>query len=350
MQFFDAHLDLACLALNKREMTAPLGRIHQDSLLAGPWPPAGVTLPSLRDGGVRWALATIFTEANGDGPEGYGRDDVVAARNAGEAQLETYKHWAQQGLIGIAQHSDFDDALLADDEGLSIGILIEGADPITTPNDLAWWCEQGVVAVGLTWAVGTRYASGNATSAEDDVGLTPIGCEMVDAIDSLKVVHDLSHLSLRAVDDVLERAQGYVMASHSNCRALVGGEDGEGAPRHLRDETIKEIAHRGGVIGLNLARNFIRAGLQGAERPSVREAIDHVERICELTGSRKHVGLGSDMDGGFSALDMPEGIECPSDLVKLCDELAQRGWSVEDVQGFAAGNWRSFWKKVSNEQ
>lgn len=345
VRWFDAHLDLACLALNKREMQASLSRIRDDALLRGPWPPPAVTLPSLREGGVRWALATIFTERDGTGPEGYRGDDVVAARNAGEAQVETYKHWAALGLVGIAHGGDFEGALPAADPGLRVAILIEGADPLATPDDLAWWRDQGVVAVGLTWARGSRYASGNATQPADDRGVTAIGRAMIDAIDALRLMHDLSHLSLRAMEDVLERARGPVMASHSNCRALVGGDGAPNAARHLHDDTIREIGRRGGVIGLNLCRNFIRGGLQGADRPSVGEAIDHVERICDLTGSRAHVGLGSDMDGGFSALDMPAGIDSPSDLRKLRDALARRGWSEADVAGFERENWLRLWRR-----
>ncbi|MCA9293022.1 MAG: membrane dipeptidase [Phycisphaerales bacterium] len=345
MRWFDAHLDLACLALNKRDMQLPLAQIKGDPLLQGPWPPPAVTLPSLRDGGVRCALATIFTEADGDGPEGYGRDDVNGARNAGLAQLETYKHWADLDLIGIAHRGRFDRALPPDHPGLRTGILIECADPIATPDDLAWWRDQGVVAVGLAWSRGSRYASGNGASRDDDRGLMPMGVAMVDAIDSLRMVHDLSHLSLRAMDDVLARAKGPVMASHSNCRALLGGDANPHAPRHLDDATIKEVGKRDGVIGLNLARNFIRHGLQGDERPNVAEAIDHVERICELTGSRRHVGLGSDMDGGFSANDMPAAIDAPSDLIALSDELRRRGWDDDEVRGFECGNWLRFWSE-----
>ena len=73
------------------------------------------------------------------------------------------------------------------------------------------------------------------------------------AMDALGVVHDLSHLSDVSMDQLLELTDRPVIASHSNCRALLPGDD----MRHLRDESIREIARRGGVIGLNLCRNFI---------------------------------------------------------------------------------------------
>jgi len=227
---------------------------------------------------------------------------------------------------------------------LGIGILIECADPIRSPDELEWWVSQSVCAIGLTWGNGSRYAGGNSKGE----GLTDIGREMVRAMDALGVVHDLSHLSQRATDELLELAEGRVIASHSNCRALLGGEAGGGNPwwqRHISDEVIKEVGKRGGVIGLNLCASFIRHGLDKAkgERPTISEAIDHVERVCELMGHRNGVGLGSDLDGGFSAEWLPAGMRTPSDLVLLTDELKQRGWSDDECAGFALGNWERFW-------
>ncbi|MCA9310950.1 MAG: dipeptidase [Phycisphaerales bacterium] len=230
-------------------------------------------------------------------------------------------------------------APLLRDDRLHIGILMENADPIRSPDEMAWWQERGVVAVGLTWGRSSRYATGNAVDDDNREGLSDLGREMVRVMDDLGVVHDLSHLSQAATEELLTLTDARVMASHTNCRALLGGVN----QRHLTDEAIIEIARRGGIIGLNLARNFIRHTLEGRERPSVDEAIRHVERVCFLTGHKRAVGLGSDMDGGFSALDMCEGIECPADLVRLAEALSQRGWSDEEVKGFMWGNWMRFW-------
>ncbi|MEZ6211929.1 MAG: membrane dipeptidase [Phycisphaerales bacterium] len=113
----------------------------------------------------------------------------------------------------------------------------------------------------------------------------------------------------------------------------------------ISDETIREIGRRNGVVGLNLCAGFIRHDLDKAkgERPTVGEAIDHVGRVCELMGRRTGVGLGSDLDGGFSADWLPRGMRTPSDLVLLTDELKRRGWSDEECAGFAHGNWEGFW-------
>jgi membrane dipeptidase len=306
-----------------------------------------VTVPELHAAGVRYALGTIFTEPAGDGPEGYDPASPDAAHDCGMVQLNTYERWERAGLLSIVRRLDFDDA--ARDAPLALGILIENADPVRDPDELDQWAEHGVVAVGLTWSTGSRYAAGNAVKPGDRDGLTDMGEAMVDAIDALRLVHDISHLSQRATEQLLERTSRPVISSHSNCRELLGGDAAPRSQRHLADETIREVARRGGVLGLNLAKPFITAGLGKGERPTIDAAVDHIERMCELVGSRAHVGLGSDLDGGFSGADLPQGIDRAQHLHLLADALARRGWSSDDVAGFTSTNWLRFWRDRAAE-
>ena len=208
---------------------------------------------------------------------------------------------------------------------------MEGADPIRNAEEVSWWTGQGVIAIGLAWALGSRYAGGNSQKT----GLTAEGRDLVQAIDDAGACHDLSHLSDRAMDEVLELATGAIFASHSNARALLGGEN----QRHLRDESIAEIARRGGVIGLNLYAPFLDPSFEkGKKRPPLKLALDHVQHIAGIAG-KDAVCLGTDMDGGFDAACLPEGVNEPSDLHKLLDMLRGEGWSEPEVAGFAFGNW-----------
>lgn len=355
MLLFDAHLDLACLAVHGRDMLAP------PETAGGPWQPGAVTLPSLAEGDVRIALATIFTEADGKEKEGYPAGDVEAAHQRGREQLAVYESWRGAGHITIdlpallreaARTGAFEGGMgwkTHATTGLHIGILMENADPIRSPDELAWWKGRGVVAVGLAWARSSRYATGNGPrpfsngGADAAFGLTDLGRAMVKAMDALGIVHDVSHLSDRAMDELLALTDRPVIASHSNCRAILKGDMGPEGKNHrqLRDESILEIARRGGVIGLNLVRNFIPPREYGKDdpRPTIDEAVAHVERICEFVGHRRAVGLGTDMDGGITADDLPLGIDRPRDLVKILTCLRARGWSEEEVEGFAWANW-----------
>ena len=346
LRWFDAHLDLAYLAECGRDMLAPLDRA------AAPHPPASVTLDSLRAGGVGACLGTIFTEPDGNDAVAYPAGDAAAAAKAGLKQLERYEKWARDGHIHLSsRHPLRSEAIEGVEAGgtpapldrvgvlkqcPSLGILVEGADPILSPDHLHEWVARGVVTIGLTWARASRYAGGNST----DLGLTDLGRAMIGEMDRLGIVHDASHLSDRAMDELFTLATGPIMASHSNCRAIVATDN----QRHLRDPSIREIASRGGVIGLNLFSPFLVPGGGRERRATIVEAIAHVERICDLAGHRGAVGLGSDMDGGFSAAMMPDGIDTPSDLVKLAEALSARNWSDGEIRGFAHANWERFFE------
>ena len=322
--WFDAHLDLACLALLGRNMHAPL------RTCGGPWQPAAVTLPSLREGNVRQVLATIFTEAGGtDAGVGYVAGNAEQAHAAGIAQLSVYDAWVREGAWARASKHN------ASQDALRFRILMECADPIREPGELAWWVERGVAAIGLAWARGSRYAGGNSTGGP----LTASGRELVREMDRLDVVHDVSHLSDEALEQLLACTDRVVIASHSNCRSLIDKPGDTPRQRHLTDASIREIARRDGVIGLNLFSMFLVPGGVDGARASIEQTLAHVEHICMLAGSTKHVGLGSDMDGGLRGDQLPLGVNKPADLRLLSDGLRARGWAENEVRGLMRGNW-----------
>lgn len=341
-RWFDAHLDLAMMERLGRDMTAPAST--QDR----PDPPCAVTLPELSRARVTHALATIFIEPHAtaeipakDAPIGYVSGDAASASRAAWAQAAVYRRWLESGLC---EH--FVTPAPAGAPGGAgpvkprLGVLIEGADALAEPAELDAWCGAlPLVAVGLAWATASRYAGGNTT----ELGLTPLGRELVARIDARGLVHDVSHLSDRAHAELLEMLAptGRVMASHSNCRALLEDPSNQ---RHLTDAQIRGIAARGGVIGLNLYSKFLVPRCGPAQRATVEEALRHVDRVAQLTGSARHVGLGSDADGGFSAARLPDGIDSLAAIDRLAEGLAAAPlrWSEADVGAFCWGNWGRF--------
>ncbi|MCH8260936.1 MAG: membrane dipeptidase [Planctomycetes bacterium] len=105
--------------------------------------------------------------------------------------------------------------------------------------------------------------------------------------------------------------------------------------RHLRDDHIKAIGDRGGVIGLNLFSKF----LVPDGRATIDDCVAHVEHVCELMGHRKGVGLGSDADGGFAANALPVDLDHPRKYGALLEPVQEAGWSDADLQGFCCANW-----------
>ncbi len=325
---FDAHLDLAMLEVLGRDMTRRLEDLDEHS--AGAVTPPSVTLPALAKANVRACLATVFTESDGADDVGYPADDREAAHLAGVRQLDVYDAWADAGLIS---------PLGAPPEPgrpplLEVGILVECADPIRDADELRDWAARGVVAVGLAWARGSRHAGGNSTPER---ALRDEGRELVDAIDELGLVHDLSHLSRKAADELLSRSRGRVMASHSNAKRL-SPDFGE---RNLDDDQVAEIARRGGVVGINLFTGFCSPSRDQQAR--IDDVVHHADALAEAAGSRAHVGLGTDLDGGFGADKLPESIASHADLTRLFAALAGAGWSEAEIDAFAFGNWARFW-------
>jgi len=177
----------------------------------------------------------------------------------------------------------------------------------------------------LTWALGSRHAGGNAAHG----GLTTLGRDTVAALDAHRVLHDASHLADAALDDLLACSPRTIVASHSNCRALTDERQ-----RHLRDDQIAGIAARGGVIGLNLYGSFLAHGREA----TLADALAHVARVASIAG-RGRCCLGSDLDGGFTPMQVPAGVRAPDQFDALDAGLAGAGWTDAERESFAWAAW-----------
>ena len=316
--WLDAHLDMAWAAVQGRDLTTPCPDRSE----------AALSLPDLAEGDVHYAFATIFTDPPSPQMIATHTDEEIRnwCHEAGLEQLAVYENLERDGHIRIVRStSDLD----VNCDCLSIVLLMEGADPIRRPDEVSWWFERGLRVVGLTWAMGSRYAGGNAQSHP----LTDEGRALITALDEYKIVHDLSHLADPAVDELLSISHGPVIASHSNARHFIPGNE-----RHIQDAHIKEISNRNGVIGLNLFSQFLTPN----RRARVADCVDHISHICSVMGHHQGCGLGSDLDGGFAPTQMPEGLDHPSKYGALSQALRQRGWSASDIRGFEHANWLNF--------
>lgn len=262
------------------------------------------------------------------------------AADLASAQLDAYHRLAddheQFRLIGTAADLDEVVATWGTDHSLEqrrIGLvpLMEGADPILEPARAEEWFERGLRIIGLSWDA-TRYAGGTYTPGP----LTADGAELLAIMADLGMILDLSHLSEEAYHQALERYEGVVIASHANPRRFIP------TVRGLSDPMIADLAERGGVMGIVPYNAFLKPGWRKgdsrAEVPlaTVADAIDHV---CQVTGSARHVAIGSDFDGGFGLEHVPLGIDTVADLTHLAEPLAERGYSPEQIEMIFSGNW-----------
>ncbi|HYE17421.1 MAG TPA: membrane dipeptidase [Tepidisphaeraceae bacterium] len=325
MRIVDAHLDLAYNAVNGgRDVTRPA----REQSAKDPTDTPSVGLPDLVAGNVGLVCATIFCDPQlGDCP-GYRTADEAAAQ--ARAQLEWYYRQFAEGSLEMVTTRD---QVTAREPGKTGAILLmEGADPLRSADDVAEWFDAGLRIVGLAWRR-TRMAGGTGEPG----GLTEDGRTIVDALDRHGIVHDASHLAEQAFWELLDRSTGPVIASHSNCRAIVPTD------RQLSDDMIKEIARRGGVIGINFYEKFLlRPGEFNVRRATLVDVVTHLKHICDLIGDATHVGLGTDMDGGFGAERIPTELKTSADLPRVAEALSAGGFSDADVTNIMGANWSRF--------
>lgn len=233
---------------------------------------------------------------------------------------------------------------VVDGQGHPVGLiyLMEGADGIRSPHELSEWYDMGLRLVGLAWA-GTRYCGGTG----DPGPLTPEGRELIAAMADYNFVLDLSHMDEAAALESLDRYEGPVMATHSNCAALMKGAD---TNRHLPDHVIEGLIERDGVIGIIPLNSFLKPGWirkNGSRREEVPldVVIAHIDHICQMAGDSLHAAIGSDFDGGFGLQSIPPELDTIADLQKIAAGLVARGYSESDAENVLGGNWLRFLRR-----
>jgi len=181
------------------------------------------------------------------------------------------------------------------------------------------------LVASLTWNGDNPYAGGIGSS----MNLTDAGRELAAVFIGQNTAVDVSHLNDISRKSLLK--MGFpVCATHCNARKLCTGMN-----RNLPDQDLKEIAARGGVIGVTFVPDFLE---DDGEKATIESIVNHAEYIAEKT-SMNAVGFGSDFDGVES---LPAGIAGAESWHRILDALETRGWSSEDVTKVAGGNWRRF--------
>lgn len=331
----DAHQDLAFNAL-------VLGRDLRRSVreTRAHEPPQGIEgiatlgLPELLAGNVRIVFATLYVAPHTN-PNRANKtyQTPEQAELLAQEQLAYYALLAADPRISlITTRQDLQRILAAPEPRLGLVILMEGADPIVKPQDAARWYENGVRLIGPAWSQ-TRYSGGTGKPGP----LTELGKQLMREMSAQKFILDTSHLAEESFHQALDLFEGAVIASHSNVRALVPTD------RQLSDEMIQKIIQRDGVIGAVFFNQFLKHQWRqnGADKNAVTFAtvIAHMKYICDMAGSTRHCGIGTDFDGGFGMQATPKEIDTAADLQKFGNALAEAGFSDDDVRGILGGNW-----------
>ncbi len=240
----------------------------------------------------------------------------------------------------------------------------------------------GVRYMTLTWSNTNDWADSSGDINDSTVphhnGLTPFGKQVVQEMNRLGMMVDISHVSDKTFWDVIATTRTPIIASHSSARALTQ------APRNLTDEMMQAIAKNNGVVMVNFFPAFIDENWRqawsasSAERNRAQDAleaeykakglpvpytasdkidrefaarigrapfnslIDHFDHVIKVAGI-DHVGIGTDFDG---IPVPPDGIDSAADLPKITAALMAQGYTAEDMKKLLGGNLLRVFREV----
>lgn len=350
MYIVDAHEDLAWnIATFGRDYSSSASKIRAHELGGIAQTQSGDTLLGWEDyqrGEVCLVFSTLFASPD---RRKLGDWDTQCYRTTQEAaslyrnQLKIYRQLCGQNpekfrlVETLADLSAvFNNCKNRGDASYPVGlvVLMEGGEAIGQPDELDEWWKEGVRIIGPAWA-GTRFCGGTGEPG----GLTTEGYTLLDSMAERGFALDISHMDEQAALQALDHFAGMVIASHANVKSLL---EGISTNRHLTDQVIRNLIERDGVIGIVPVNPFLKVGWKTGDRRdevSLDHVATHIDYICQLAGNTKHVGLGTDFDGGFGVQSTPYEIDTIADLQKLIPLLSSKGYKDENIQAVMGGNW-----------
>jgi membrane dipeptidase len=330
--------------------------------LADPASPYMISIPKMRKGHLGAEFFSIWV------PVDWPRQDLVhrALDLIDVVDEQVARH---SDTLGLARSAE-DIVRLHREHKIAILMGLEGGHIIIDDlRVLDNFYRLGVRYMTLTHTRDTNWADSSGDTPRHN-GLTPFGRSVVERMNRLGMMVDISHVSDKTFYDALAVTRAPVIASHSSCRALCD------APRDMTDDMIRALANNGGVMDINFYSAFldpayraaanriskqVEAAVEAARKKSKREGkhlsyaeenairvkmqaglpqptykviADHIDHAVKV-GGIDHVGLGSDFDGVDA---IPRGMEDSSKLPGLVEELARRGYSKEELEKIMGGN------------
>jgi membrane dipeptidase len=349
---FDAHLDLSMNAMEwNRDMRLPLVEIRRRELGMSDKPDRTrntICLPEMRRARMGLCVATQIARYSGRFSKLPGWSSPEQAWAHTQGQLAWYRAMEECGeMVQLrtapeveAHAARWRAATVEEMAKLPIGYLLslEGADSILSWRHLERSRADGLIALGPV-----HYGPGVYGHGTDDQGeLTAKGRELLKEMERLGIILDVTHLCDESFWDALGRYSGPLWASHHNCRALANWN------RQLTDEQIKAIVERGAVIGMAFDAIMMVHGWTHLRSKAqdfnlkLEKICEHIDHVCQIAGNANHVGIGTDLDGGFGTEQTPMDLDSVTDLHSLVPALASRGYSAADIDNIFSGNFLRF--------
>ncbi len=355
MWIFDAHLDLAMNAIEwNRDLTQPLEEIRSSEAHLTDKVDRGrgtVSLPEMREGRVLGCVATLIARVEHDAfspVQGWrSPEQAWAMVQAQRAWYATMEEAGQMRLIadadGLRAHAQAAEAAVSGGRlpsafPMGFVLTLEGADSLITLDHLHRLHAAGLRVVGPAHYGPGRYAFGT----DSDGPLGERGRALLAEMGQLGMILDATHLCDQCFWEALEVFDGPIWASHQNCRSLVPHN------RQFSDEQIQALIDRDAVFGAALDAWMLAPGwIRGRSTPAamgvtLASVADHIDHICQLAGTDRHCGIGTDLDGAYGYEQTPDDLKTIADLSGLFAILERRGYSPEARARIASGNFLRF--------
>lgn len=330
-----------------------------------------VDLPRMKEGGLDAAFFAVWT------PQGARTDSGHAAIMDSALWIIKRVHRAidpYPDIVEFAREPD-DAGRLAKQGKHAVYLGMENGYPIGTDlANLDLFYELGVRYMTLCHSKNNEICDSSTDSSEFG-GLSDFGLQVVERMNDLGMMIDISHVSDETVGQVLDNTRAPVIASHSSAKAICDH------PRNLNDDLLEKIAENGGVVQLCILSAYVEESIDYPERDSARaalkakwgplekipveeratyraerrrvneefprtlstvsRAVDHIDHMVKIAGI-DHVGIGTDFDGGGRLADCYDVSELPN----ITAELFRRGYSEEDIKKIWSGNLLRVFREV----
>lgn len=349
----DAHLDLSMNAIDwNRDLRTDIVTLRNFEKDLKDLPGRGqntVTFQEMRKGNIGLCVATQiarYVKPTNSLP-GWNSPEQAWAHT--QAQLAWYKEMVRvkeltqiTNLQTLESHLNYWETSMDAKKSIGFVLSLEGADSIVSMEHLHQAVDYGLRAVGPAHYGPGTYAFGTNSTG----GIGEKGKKLLQEMEKLGLILDVTHLCDQSFWEALEVFDGVLWASHNNCRALVNHN------RQFSDQQLKELIGRGAVIGGVLDTwMMVPNWKKGVSTPQsadagLKQIVDNIDHICQLAGNSKHVGIGSDLDGGFGKEQSPYDVDTIADLQKIKGLLEARGYQSSDIEGICQGNFLRILRKV----
>lgn len=254
---------------------------------------------------------------------------------------------------------------------ISLPMGMENGAPIGNDlKNLKYFFDRGIRYITLAHNKDNQICGASMDPANANNGLTPYGKQVVEEMNRLGIIVDISHVSDKTFYDVMENSKAPAIASHSCARKF-----SPTAKRDMSDDMIKKLGEKDGVMLINFYTSFLDSASMKInsdlsemlksneldaddsvakpiiasyrkEHPNpttIENVADHIDNVVKVAGI-DHVGFGSDFDGVSGLL--PVGLEDVSKYPDLIYVLMKRGYTEEQIEKICYKNVFRVWNKV----